>query len=123
MLVECGGEGRLHEANVQAHERSLVNMMRHLRMIDGEPDAPPDDAFVMMKSANFFHCTKGGIVTPLVQLGDEVERGHPLVQIRDLFGSEVEVVASPAGPAVLLAIKTYGTTNGGAPLGILGVRQ
>ncbi len=123
MLVECGGEGRLHEANVQAHERSLVNMMRHLRMIDGEPDALPDDAFVMMKSANFFHCTKGGIVTPLVQLGDEVERGHPLVQIRDLFGSEVEVVASPAGPAVLLAIKTYGTTNGGAPLGILGVRQ
>ncbi len=123
MLVECGGEGRLYEANVQAHERSLVNMMRHLRMIDGEPDALPDDAFVMMKSADFFHCTKGGIVTPLVQLGDEVERGHPLVQIRDLFGSEVEVVASPAGPAVLLAIKTYGTTNGGAPLGILGVRQ
>ncbi len=123
MLVECGGEGRLHEANVHAHERSLVNMMRHLGMIDGEPDAAPDGAFLMMKSADFFHCAMGGVVTPLVQLGDTVEQGQPLVQIRDLFGNEVEVVTAPVGPAILLAIKTYGTTNGGAPVGILGMKQ
>src|SRR5262249_42694431 len=75
-----------------------------------------------MRSADFFHCTMGGVVSPLVELGQEVERGQPVVQIRDLFGREVEVVRAPTGPSVLLAIKTYGTTNGGAPLGILGVK-
>jgi predicted deacylase len=122
MLVECGGEGRLHEQNVVEHTRSLVNMMRHLRMIDGEPDAPAETDYVMMRSADFFQCGMGGVITPLVRLGDEVQQGQPLVQIRDLFGREVEVVTAPAGPAILLAIKTYGTTNGGAPLGILGLR-
>jgi predicted deacylase len=123
MLVECGGEGRLHEQNVADHTRSLVNMLRHLRMIDGEPDAPAEADYVMMRSADFFQSTFGGVLTPLVRLGDEVQRGQPLVQIRDPFGREVEVVTAPAGPAILLAIKTYGTTNGGAPLGILGLRR
>jgi predicted deacylase len=123
MLVECGGEGRLHEQNVADHTRSLVNMMRHLRMIDGEPDAPAEDDYVMMRSADFFQSTMGGVITPLVRLGEEVQQGQPLVQIRDLFGREVEVVTAPAGPAILLAINTYGTTSGGAPLGILGLRR
>ncbi|MGH2558609.1 MAG: succinylglutamate desuccinylase/aspartoacylase family protein [Thermomicrobiales bacterium] len=123
MLVECGGEGRLHEQNVRDHERSLVNMMRHLEMIDGEMDVLADDEFVMMKSADFFHCTMGGVVTPLVKLGDEVHQGQPLLQIRDVFGKEVEVVTAPSGPSIVLAIKTYGVTNGGASMGILGVKR
>lgn len=120
MLVECGGEGRLNEQNVHDHERSLVNMMRHLKMIDGEPESANE--FVMMKSADFFHCSRGGIVTPLVELGDEVQKGQPLVQIRDVFGNEIETVTAPSGPSILLAIKTYGVTNGGASMGILGIK-
>lgn len=123
MLVECGGEGRLHEPNVADHTRSLVNMMRHLEMIDGQPDAPAESDYVMMRSADFFQSTQGGIITPLVALGDEVQKDQPLIQIRDLFGREVEVVTAPAGPAILLAINTYGTTNGGGSLGILGLRR
>jgi len=123
MLVECGGEGRLHEHNVHDHERSLINMMRHLGMIDGAPEVPAPDAYVDMRSADFFHGTMGGVVTALVKLGELVEQGQPVVQIRDVFGHEVEVVTAPSGPAVLLAVKTYGVTNGGAPLGILGVRR
>ena len=122
MLVECGGEGRLHEHNVRDHHRSLINMMRHLGMIDGEPEVPADDEYVMMRSADFFYSTRGGVITPLVTLGETVQRGQPLVQIRDAFGREVEVITAGVGPAVVLAIKTYGTTNGGAPMGILGVK-
>jgi predicted deacylase len=122
MLVECGGEGRLHEHNVRDHERSLVNMMRHLRMIDGEPDAAAENEYIMMRSADFFHCSKGGIVRPLVALGEEVQQGQPLIRICDVFGNEVEVITAPSGPAVVLAIKTDGTTNGGASMGILGLK-
>lgn len=123
MLVECGGEGRLHEQNVRDHERSLVSMMRHLRMIDGEPEPAVDDEFVMMGSADFFHCTMGGYLTPLVKLGEEVQQGQPLLRIHDVFGNEVETVTAPTSPSIVLAIKTYGVTNGGAPMGILGVKQ
>lgn len=122
MLVECGGEGRLHEQNVRDHERSLVNMMRHLGMIEGEAEAAKADEFVMMRSADFFQSTKGGVLVPLVKLGDEVKQGQPLFEICDLFGEVVETVVAPSGPSVVLALKTYGVTNGGAALGILGVR-
>jgi predicted deacylase len=122
MLVECGGEGRLHEQNVRDHERSLLSMMRHLEMIDGAAEPAAQD-FVMMRSADFFHCTLGGVLTPLVALGDEVQAGQPLVRIRDVFGNDVETVAAPTGPSIVLAIKTYGVTNGGSPMGILGVKQ
>lgn len=123
MLVECGGEGRLHEQNVRDHERSLVNMMRHLQMIDGAPESAAEEDMVMMRSADFFHCTMGGVITPLVKLGEEVQAGQPLMQIRDVFGNEVEIVTAPSGPAIVLAIKTYGVTNGGASMGILGIKQ
>jgi uncharacterized protein len=123
MLVECGGEGRLYEQNVRDHERSLVNMMRHLGMIGGEPEAAAESEIVMMKSADFFHSTKGGVVTPLVALGDEVARDQPLFEIRDVFGEVVETVLAPSGPSIVLALKTYGITSGGAPMGILGVKQ
>jgi predicted deacylase len=123
MLVECGGEGRLHEPNVRDHTRSLVNMMRHLEMIDGQSDAPAESDYVMMYSADFFQSTHGGIITPLVSLGDEVQKDQPLIQIRDLFGRDVEIVTAPAGPAILLAVKTYGTASGGDSLGILGLRR
>jgi predicted deacylase len=123
MLVECGGEGRLHAQNVADHERSLVNMMRHLEMIDGSPESVDESDFVMMRSADFFHSSKGGVVTPLVKLGDEVEKGQPLIELRDVFGEVVETITAPSGPSVVLAIKTYGVTNGGASMGILGVKR
>jgi predicted deacylase len=123
MLVECGGEGRLHEQNVRDHERSLVNMMRHLQMIDGDVDAPAENDYVMMKSADFFYSTRGGIVTNLVSLGDEVQKDQPIIEIRDVFGNVVETILAPSGPSVVLAIKTYGITNGGDSMGILGIRR
>lgn len=122
MLVECGGEGRLHEHNVRDHARSLVNMMRHLGMIDGQPETPAEEEYILMRSADFFHCARGGVVQPLVALGDEVEAGQPLFELLDPFGRVVEVVEAEVGPAVVLALKTYGVTNGGAPMGILGVK-
>lgn len=123
MLVECGGEGRLHEHNVRDHERSLVNMMRHLQMIDGSPESAAEEEFVMMRSADFFHCTQGGVIRNLVSLGDEVQKDQPLMEISDVFGNVVETVVAPSGPSVVLAIKTYGVTNGGASMGILGVKR
>ena len=57
-----------------------------------------------------------------MRLGEQIRPGQPVVEIRDVFGRVVETVKAPGDESVLLAIKTYGTTNGGAPLGILGVK-
>jgi predicted deacylase len=121
MLVECGGEGRLHEHNVRDHYNSLVNMMKHLDMIDGEV-VPPSDPLMMFKSADFFFSSKGGFITNLVSLGDTVEKGQPIVEIRNAFGDIVETIYAPTGPSVVFAIRTYGITDGGGSLGILGVK-
>lgn len=120
MLVECGGEGRLHEEHIRAHEVSLLNILRHLEMIEGEVDHREERTVI--SSLDFFHCEYGGFITAYVKPGDEISKGQPLLQIRDEFGREVEVITSSADNAVVIAMKTYGVTNGGAPVGQIAIK-
>jgi predicted deacylase len=120
MLIECGGEGRLYEENIRAHEVGLLNMLRHLRMIDGDVDHVGERTLI--SSLDFFHCTQGGFITAYVKPGDDISKGQPLLQIRNEFGREVEVITSSADNAVVIAVKTYGVTNGGAPVGQIALK-
>jgi predicted deacylase len=120
MLIECGGEGRLYEEHIRAHEISLLNILRHLKMIEGKLDYQGERTVI--SSLDFFHCEYGGFITAFVKPGDEVSKGQPLLQIRDEFGREVEVITSSADNAVVIAIKTYGVTTGGAPVGQIAIK-
>jgi predicted deacylase len=120
MLVECGGEGRLYEENIQAHQTSLMNMLRHLKMIEGEADQQGERTLI--RSLDFFHCKKGGFITAFVKPGDDIVNGQPLLSISDPFGREVETITSSSGNAVVIAVKTYGVTNGGAPVGQIAIK-
>ena len=119
MLIECGGEGRLYEENIHAHEVSLLNMLRHLNMIDGEIDHKGERTLI--GSLDFFHCEKGGFISAFVKPGDEVTKDQRLLSISDPFGREVETVTSGAD-GIVIAVKTYGITNGGAPVGQIAIK-
>ncbi|RIK41943.1 MAG: hypothetical protein DCC58_11745 [Chloroflexi bacterium] len=122
MLVECGGEGRLLEENTHAHAVSLLNMLRHLRMIDGAVDDFGKPERVLLNNLDFFHCTQGGFITSYVQVGEEVSLGQPLMLIRDEFGREVETIVSTADNAVVIGLHTMGITTGGAQVGQLALK-
>jgi len=122
MLVECGGEGLLLEENVHAHEVSLLNMLRHLKMIDGVVDDFGAPERVLLNNLDFFHSTRGGFITSYVKVGDEVSRDQPLMLIRNEFGHEVEVITSSADNAVVIGLHTLGITSGGEQIGQLALK-
>ncbi|MGA2785286.1 MAG: succinylglutamate desuccinylase/aspartoacylase family protein, partial [Candidatus Bathyarchaeia archaeon] len=86
----------MDERSVEVGVRGVLNVMKLLGMIPGEPekqDLPIDvrgPIHTVMLAAN-----RGGIVFPLCKLGARVNEGDPLVKIMNVFGDEVELVRAP----------------------------
>ncbi len=83
---------------------SLLNVMRHLKMIPGEEIKTKNIKYVnyvggvgpggKMHSAGI-NTTRGGFFTPLVDIMDEVKEGQTIGLIKNFFGEVVEEIKSP----------------------------
>jgi len=103
MAAEAGGEGRLNTELVEAEYNGLLNVMKYLKMIAGNPVHPKglsyasDTIYVRCKHAGFFHI--------LVKNDQKVKSGDPLARITDLFGEEIETVQAPSD-GIVVAVRT-----------------
>jgi predicted deacylase len=119
MIVEVGGEGRLKRKNVDDNVRSILNVMKHLRMIPGE--APRREPRVSVGSADFFFSRAGGIWTSGRTVGDVLVAGDLIGVVKDCYGTAREEVRCGAKQGILLALRTYAAAPSGSILGIVGV--
>jgi predicted deacylase len=117
-IIEVGGQGSLREAPVQAHVTSIRGVMRHLKMIDGDP--PHEPSYTMMDGADFLTCASGGFSIQRTALGEILSEGQPVVSIVDRWGDEIEVVRSPYRRSAVLALRTYAAVHPGSNVAILG---
>ena len=120
VLLECGGEGRLHRQNVQDHYDGLRNLMIHLGMLPGQAPANAQPVQHRVKRADFFFSEQGGLVTLLAGRGAVIERDQPLALITDLSGSVVETFRCRVDRGIILAIRTYGTVPSGGSVALVG---
>lgn len=120
VLLECGGEGRLHRQNVQDHYDGLRNLMIHLGMLPGEEPRNVAPVEHRVTRADFCFSHHGGLVQLEAQRGDVLERGRPLATITDLDGRERETVRVEAERGIVLAIRTYGTVPAGGSVALIG---
>ncbi len=118
MLVECGGEGRLKEQNINDHCNSILNVMKHLHMIEGNP--PTISQFVNVKQADFTYSTRGGLYFTKVVRGQRVRKGDLLGEIVNFYGDTVETVRCKLENAIVLGTRTYGVTPSGENVVLLG---
>jgi predicted deacylase len=113
ILAEAGSNGTLEAADVAVHRRGIRNVMRHLGMIAGEPEADgeralPVDQFTVSTQ-------RGGLLRLAIGIGDEIAAGQEVAQVVDLFGETVERIRSPrAGIARL--IWAHKAVNTGDPV-------
>jgi predicted deacylase len=121
VIVECGGEGKIRPAQVAAHETSVLNVMRHLRMIEG--DAPPVDVTVSVREADFFFSTRGGMWLSDRVVGEVLQEGDLVGVVRDRYGDVQEEVRCQAPRGALLALRTFAGCPSGTNLGIIGVME
>jgi hypothetical protein len=95
MVVEAGGASAYDETVDMAAE-NVLNVMKHLDMIEGEPVLPKRQ--IMVDNYMVYRSVMGGyyLSEPEVKLGAEVKKGQELGRVIDPLTSEVrEVTRSP----------------------------
>ncbi len=114
MLIESGGGGILTSENTGRHVDAIVNVMKYLKMLGGEPREPENQIQLTGKTMGV-RAKRGRFFTYLVSAGDVVEEGQLIGQISDPFGDVVEEIEAPMRGAVNI-INFLSAKNTGDPL-------
>ena len=93
VLTETGSAGRLDPADVQYRIRRVIDIMRYLKMLDGEPQV----ASGQLQAVTQFRVTarRGGLIRTDVKVGDELKAGQLLAEVVNVFGDVVERIEAP----------------------------
>ena len=101
MVVEAGGGSAFDETVDMAVENTL-NVMKHLKMIEGELVLPERQIFV--NNYVVYRSVTGGyyLAEPEIKLGAEVKKGQVLGRVIDpLTSEEREVTRSPVNGIII----------------------
>ncbi len=105
IYTEAGGGGYAHPSDVNCFTTGVINVMKHLDMLDGQSQIQPVthhlsgdgnmDSVISTPAAGYFRSD--------VALLDEVSPGQRLGTVRDPFGEVVaEIMAESAGVVIML---------------------
>lgn len=83
--------------------RGVLNVLRHLKMIEGEPEPQRDLPIIDELLGPQLRVTpeRGGFVHPQASIGSWVKKGQIVALIRDPWGDTVEEIGSPTEGYVL----------------------
>jgi predicted deacylase len=117
ILTEAGGQGLLDEASLQTHLRGLRNVLRHLGVMTGTPDAV--EPATTLGRLHWVTSQHTGLFYAEVAPGDRVAAGWRVGEIRDYFGRRLVEMHAPASGIVLFTVTTP-ATNPNDPLFAVG---
>jgi uncharacterized protein len=109
ILAESGGNGTLEEKDVRVHLEGIWNVMRYLRMIDGEPTIPRSQISATGRAVT--RATRAGLLRLHVAVGDTIADGQIVGEVVDVFGQTVEEIKVVKGgiAGLIWAHKTVST--------------
>lgn len=109
--TEVGKLGQADESDVLEVIRGNYNIMKHLEMIEGEPELRFESVWVeeyqIIRSEH-----PEGLYYPLVSRGDHVQKGQLVGYLNDYFGNRLQDVRSPYDGIVLYIIATPPMSEG-----------
>jgi len=117
-MSQCGEEGKLEEVDVEHQVQGVTNVMKFLRMIEGQPELPREQLIssetIQVKSG------KGGFLHLTVHLGERVKKGQLMAEITNSFYELIERIEAPADGYVT-RISTTPTVCSGDRIGHLSI--
>ncbi|HEY0513456.1 MAG TPA: succinylglutamate desuccinylase/aspartoacylase family protein [Thermoanaerobaculia bacterium] len=99
VVYEAGSARRLERPFIAAGIQGLLNVLRSLRMMPGEPASPP--LRLAVERTRWIRSRKGGILDLRVDLGQPLRRGQEIAVNANPFGRERSQLRSPRGGIVL----------------------
>jgi len=103
IAAEIGQEGRCSQPLVELSERTVLNLMKYLGMVEGPPHLPEKWTIV---EGTYMHSPVGGSFHPRAQLREVVGQGDTVGTITDLFGEVLETVKAPYD-GIICSIRTF----------------
>ena len=118
ITIESGKLGQTSEEDVLEIIRGTYNILKHLKMIDGQPEIRFESVWVeeqmILRSEQ-----EDGLFFPLLSRGDHVQKGELIGYITDYFGNITQKVYSPYS-GILLYIVATPPMSKGEPMAFIG---
>ncbi len=99
IVYEAGSARRLERPFIRTGIAGILNVMRFLRMLPGEPEEPP--LRLRIERTYWVRAQAGGILDLQVSLGEPLRRGAPISINTNPFGRERSQLKAPYGGMVL----------------------
>jgi predicted deacylase len=110
LTIESGGMGlSSDESEIAAIERGALNLMRHLKMLDGKVEMPAKITWYDPAEVLYFPTTlrdKAGLFFAKVQKTQMVEKGALLGVVTDFFGKQIYELRAPFAGEILYVVGT-----------------
>lgn len=113
ITTEAGFLGRTDEGSIAKNVKGVLSVMRHLDMIDGEPEPAADPVWI--DKYEVVYSKWDGLFTPRVEMGYYVKQGQVVGTVTDYLGRWKEDVKAPFTGILLYVIGTP-PCNEGEPL-------
>ena len=117
IIMEGGEVWKVEPSIVESSVRGIKNVLRNLKMIEGEIESP--DYQVVIKRSSWVRAESGGFLQFHVKPGDVVQKDQPLSTNNDLLGNELGVLVAPFD-AVVIGMTTLPAVSPGEPVCHLG---
>src|SRR6476620_7672577 len=141
ILAEAGGVGQMQDEAIELLVDGVVNVMRHLGMIDGadfefqiskskanktplsaeattKTSAAVTAASTVLTKFEWVYTKRTGVWYPKVAPGDAVRKGEQIGTVGDLFGDTLEEIVSPVNGVVLFLTINPSVLEKGLLMGI-----
>ncbi|MCJ7580018.1 MAG: M14 family metallopeptidase [Candidatus Aminicenantes bacterium] len=110
LTVECGRLGRTDEVDVSAILNGCFNTLKHLNMVEGQPELLFDPIWV--KRTTYIRSDFEGLFYPLTKGGAHVQEGELLGYLTDFFGNVLQKAIAPHDGIVMYVIATPPMSKG-----------
>ncbi len=110
--IEVGDEGRCRQKWVDTQLRIYHNILKYLKMIDGQPELPETQE--ILREVSTLRVNVSGIwrYRPDLTLRSSVKQGETLGTVSNLFGEVLETVTAPHDGA-LVFLRSFPTIHAG----------
>ena len=119
VIAEAGGAGRLEPEATDLLANGVLNALRHLGMLPGEPDRPRS---TILTRFEWLYSTPAGFWVAHRSTGEKVPQGDHLGEVRDHYVDTLQTFEAPADGVILFLTTSAAVKANGLLLGLGGER-
>lgn len=116
IIAEVGQQGIYDQVSVARHLHGLRNVLIRLGMLTGLVERKVRPTY--LTGSQWLYTDRDATYHPFVEVGEQVEEGQTIGELRDLFGETLQVLKAPVTGPVLFLVTSLAVKKGDPLIGI-----